>query len=553
MKEIISSAAAIAGLLSFAYYANQPAEVRAKRSSIHLDEELKTDTPDGSIYESMVGDFNNLTSSQMEQIMADLTGDDVQAKQYVQSRMRNDERTTRQFHSQLNTAFERRWAKAAGQLNSVESREGNCNDPTFVKNSECSMEQCTQDPVGCFNYAQNRRADEYLESHGYSEQTTGGEVFNNNDGLGGANAFYYVVPRAIPLNSVNPDDHISDYQNYLQGFYNMKANGHFPNNLYLSYVIWQNGAAAAPKNLKYRGSIPTSRMNRFWSKPGAITNQPFMVKSVQIFANTVLGRLMHNSPDNTVSGSRNCFVLWFHQDMPADLHKFTNGGAGDRGMGGSEAIHTILSRCTVAHAWVVPDFQDWNGIDTKSSYIKRATAALMGDDKVAVSDDFSGRFILNSYEEIGSNSFHTKVMRFFAAAKRRRLCQLAGPAWQPSEETLFESEDDFGNYAENYESELYEATAAPGGYENNEPFPTDYSPIESDEPLNPDSETYDYDASFFGNLGEEVVAAPVVDRCCGHGFAAKAFASSGEKSCCTDDAADPLGLSPYLTTGGCSE
>jgi len=293
-------------------------------------------------------------------------------------------------------------------------------------------------------------------------------------------------------------------------------------------------------------------MNRFWSKPGAITNQPFMVKSVQIFANTVLGRLMHNSPDNTVSGSRNCFVLWFHQDMPADMNLFTAGGAGDKGMGGPEGINTILKRCTVAHAWVVPNFNDWNGIDTKETFIRKATAALMGDDKVAISDDFSGRFVLNSYDEITSNDFHTKVMRFFAAAKRRRLCQLAGPAWQPSEDELFEGGDDFGVYGENYEEELYEATARP--YENPTPFPDDYNPTEASlEPLNPESETYDYDATFFGTLGEEAIAAPIVDRCCGHGFSALAYASAGEKSCCASEDADPLGLSPYLTTGGCSE
>jgi hypothetical protein len=45
-------------------------------------------------------------------------------------------------------------------------------------------------------------------------------------------------------------------------------------------------------------------------------------------------------------------------------------------------------------------------------------------------------------------------------------------------------------------------------------------------------------------------APPAVDRCCGHGISSLAFASTGEKSCCVDPS-DSLGLSPFLTTGGC--
>merc|ERR1711988_928633 len=76
----------------------------------------------------------------------------------------------------------------------------------------------------------------------------------------------------------------------------------------------------APKNLKYSGSVPSQRMNRFWRNPGTLTNQPFLGKSIDVFADTIMGRLIHNSPDNTATGDiRNCFILWFHQDMPADI------------------------------------------------------------------------------------------------------------------------------------------------------------------------------------------------------------------------------------------
>merc|ERR1711976_881569 len=98
---------------------------------------------------------------------------------------------------------------------------------------------------------------------------------------------YYVVPRAIPLNSASSNTHISDYNNYLNGFYALRSNGHFPNNMYLSYVIWQNGAAAAPKNLKYRGSVPSQRMNRFLRNPSMFSPIPFW----DVLSTTVLTTL----------------------------------------------------------------------------------------------------------------------------------------------------------------------------------------------------------------------------------------------------------------------
>merc|ERR1712147_244974 len=106
------------------------------------------------------------------------------------------------------------------------------------------------------------------------------------------------------------------------------------------------------------------------------------------------------------------------------------GGVGDSAMGGDALSSKTLDRCTVAQAWVLPNYDNWNGSSNKEEIVRKATAAIMGSDKVAVSDDFSGRFILNSYDEVTSDEFHVKVMRYFAAAKRRRLCQLNGNLWQ---------------------------------------------------------------------------------------------------------------------------
>jgi len=542
MKEIVASAAALAGLITFAYVSQQPEATRAKRASIEIDQ--TREEHDGTMTNSMAS-FENITMEQAADIWADLTGEDVDVKQYVKSKMRwND---AKQYHTALNTAFTRRWGQGANKLNSVGPRHGNCEDAKFIKNADCD---CANAPQSCFNYAQNNRADEYLDSYGYSANTRGSEVFTGNDGLGAVNAFYYVVPRAIPLNSVDEDDHITNYNQYLQGFYAMKDNGHLTNNMYVSYVIWQNGAAAAPKNLKYRGSLPTSRMNRFWSNPGTLTNQPFLVKSLSVFAGSILGRFMHSSPDNTVSGSRNCYILWFHQDMPADINKFVNGGVGDSAMGGDEKSHETFSRCTVAHAWVLPDYDNWSGSSNKGEIVRKATAAMMGSDKVGVSDDFSGRFILNSYDEISSDAFHVRVMRYFAAAKRRRLCQLNGNLWQPAEDgsDLFGTEGTANpyDYADG-ETEVYTATASP--QEN-------YEPLEDETYANPELEVaddaYDYaDMDLLSAVDDGAEAAPpTVDRCCGHGVSSLAFASTGEKSCCVDPS-DSLGLSPFLTTGGC--
>lgn len=546
MKEIAASAAALAGLIAFAYISQQPNAARSKRAAITIDETEEH----GGILENTIESFQNLTSEQAAAIMADLTGEDVSAKQYVKTKMRYNEIS--RFHNALNSAWTKRWQQGQRFLRNMQPVHGNCEDDRFTKKSSCS--DCANAPESCFDYQQTTRADEYLSEAGFGDQVSGQDVFSNSDGLGNTNAFYYIVPRAIPLNSDSSNSHISDYNNYLSGFYSLRANGHFPNNMYLSYVIWQNGAAAAPKNLRYRGSVPSSRMNRFWKNPGTLTNQPFLEQSVNVFADTILGRLIHNTPDNTAAGDiRNCFILWFHQDMPVDIDKFTSGGVGAAGTGGSEKNHETLSRCTIAHAFVLPSFNGFeSGASSVSEDVRKVHAAIQGHANVAVSDDFSGRFILNSYEEVKSADFHNRVMKYFAMSKRRRVCQLHGNAWvPPAEGDLFSPTDASMAGSNPYaveETEYFVATESPQeGY-----VPLDDSYYAGD--VGVASGDYSYaDIDLMAAAGDVVDSAPVVDRCCGHSPDALAYASLGEKSCCYEQANDKYGLSPYLTVDGCLE
>jgi hypothetical protein len=545
MKEIAASAAALAGLIAFAYVSQQPNAARSKRAAITIDE---TEEHNG-ILENTIESFQNLTNEQAASIMSDLTGEDVSVKQYVKNKMKYGE--VAKFHTTLNTAWNRRWQQGLRYLRNVQPVHGNCEDERFTKKSTCS--DCANSPEDCFDYEQTTRADDYLADAGLTGDVSGQDVFSNNDGLGNTNAFYYVVPRAIPLNTADKNNHIKDYNNYLAGFYAMRANGHFPNNMYLSYVIWQNGAAAAPKNLKYSGSVPSQRMNRFWRNPGTLTNQPFLGKSIDVFADTIMGRLIHNSPDNTATGDiRNCFILWFHQDMPADIESFTAGGVGSAGTGGSEKNHETLSRCTVAHAFVLPEFTGFTPSDA-TEQVRKIHQSVQGHKNVAVSDDFSGRFVLNSYAEITSADFHNRVMKYFAMSKRRRTCQLHGNAWvPPSGDDIFSPTDasDYGSnpYAEGA-TEYFVATESPQeGY-----VPLDDNYYNADLEAG-SAEGYDYaDIDLLAAGGDVVDAAPAVDRCCGHSPDALAYASLGEKSCCFEKENDTYGLSPYLTVDGCLE
>jgi len=548
MKEIAASAAALAGLIAFAYVSQQPNAARSKRAAITIDETEEH----GGVLENTIESFQNLTNDQAASIMSDLTGEDVSAKQYVKTKMKYNEVT--RYHSAMNVAWNRRWQQGLRFLRNVAPIHGNCEDDRFTKKSSCS--DCANEPENCFDYEQTTRADEYLSEAGLSGQVSGKDVFSDNDGLGPTNAFYYVVPRAIPLNTADANNHIRDYNNYLNGFYTMRANGHFPNNMYLSYVIWQNGAAAAPKNLKYRGQIPAARMNRFWRNPGTLTNQPFLEQSVNKFAETIMGRLIHNTPDNTASGDvRNCFVLWFHQDMPADIDKFTSGGVGHDKRGGSESNHETLSRCIMAHAFVLPSFDGFERLTpSMNENVRKIHASIQGHGNVAISDDFSGRFILNSYAEIISPAFHTRVMKYFAMSKRRRTCQLHGNAWvPPSDDDIFSPTDasmaGSNPYADG-ETEYFVATETPEAQEGYVPLDDNYY----NEDLQGESGDYEYaDIDLLAAGGDAVDSAPVVDRCCGHSPDALAYASLGTKSCCYEKALDKYGLSPYLTVDGCVE
>merc|ERR1712224_1092993 len=122
-------------------------------------------------------------------------------------------------------------------------------------------------------------------------------------------------------------------------------------------------------------------------------------------------------------------------------------------------------------------------------------------------------------------------MRYFAAAKRRRLCQLHGEVWEESVDAgdLFGTDGDANPY--DYalgDTEVYSPTASP--QEDYQPLDDNYSNTE----LEVEDTDYEYaDIDLLSAMGENTeAAAPVVDRCCGHRPDAKPFASAGEKSCC---------------------
>ena len=72
------------------------------------------------------------------------------------------------------------------------------------------------------------------------------------------------------------------------------------------------------------GNIPIRKMASYWAKPGPITTQPALSRSLDYFYQKVLGATSHSNADvlparDSIHQVRNCYVLWFHHDIPRDL------------------------------------------------------------------------------------------------------------------------------------------------------------------------------------------------------------------------------------------
>jgi len=546
MRQIAANAAATAGLLLFAYVLKQSHRqhiekrnhsVRKRSPEILIDDAPSYDSYD--FYDS-VEDLNQLNQTSLENILAGLSSDvqtkaDLLKENKVRPNERINSKQAYKYHNLMTKTYDNRLDEAWSVISSVPPQEGSCS-ANFKLSGKCSKEECDQmeNTAECIDYNNPVFSEKFLPPSG---QATGSDVFNPDKGSA---VFYYVAPRAIPLNVDTPDQHVKVYHNYLAGFYRFQQN-HFVRNMIFSYVIWQNGAIAAPKNLRYQGTVPANRMNRFWHNPGGLTFQPILSKSLEVFADSVLGSKIHSSADNTIVGARNCYVVWFHQDMPRDISKFIKDGLRPSGYGGDEKSFQTLNRCTYAHVWVMPDFDGQrNDMARKRDMVRRATAAIMDSYYVAVDDNFSGRFILNSYDEINSDEFHNRLMNYFYAAKNRKLCQATGVRHKKVVEEETE-EVEIG--------EVYEPTEIP------------YEPLDLMEDLYPDafnpdeySENYEYVASDLLSSEElgDVVVEPTTrsytpNVCCGHGFNAKSF-DDHFKTCCQNVDKDLLGLDPHIVS-----
>jgi len=142
MKEIAASAAALAGLLAFAYVSQQPVSTRNKRATITIDE---TEELDGGFTASLES-FQNLTNEQASALWLDLTGEDVTQKQAVN---RNDKVRYNQIgalHNTMNEAWVKRWNRGRSYLRGMAPQHGNCENSKFIRKSTCDDTVCKNEP-----------------------------------------------------------------------------------------------------------------------------------------------------------------------------------------------------------------------------------------------------------------------------------------------------------------------------------------------------------------------------------------------------------------------
>lgn len=173
-------------------------------------------------------------------------------------------------------------------------------------------------------------------------------------------------------------------------------------------VAWQSRSPARYDRRRY----PWSRYKNYNSRPAMQGLQPFVVRTALDM------RAIAENYASTPSADKDCYMLWIHQEIGADLNQLL--------LPETQELLADLNRlCTVMNVFV--------GFEEYDDVIQRYAAALNPglQMKAPLDNDFSGIWIVKEYQTLNTEAFVDGLFKYMAIIKARAGCRCTDSVYQP--------------------------------------------------------------------------------------------------------------------------
>jgi len=310
----------------------------------------------------------------------------------------------------------------------------------------------------------------------------------------GQTQFIVLFPATLPMGSL-PDKHVEDYQYYynfihsFKPFMNHFGQGRAP--IRISFGLYHRGISFQPANSPYKEKFPWKRAAGTYLTPKASFEQPRITQTLRALRQ-VVGKF---GGQDRVMG-RDCFTLWFHHDIFADLSILNFEDE-------AEKISSLNEMCTIIHIFV--------GFKEHKTEIERYAILLNPRlrDYRPLDPKISGVRFIDDHSGL-NDDLRDSILKYMAIVRNRQGCRCTVPGYTPKEEKpateyIYETEEDKAYAAD---------------------FTMDYGAygLDNDDGL--------------GNVvpGDEILEKYVtnINGCCGADLYDGVPFDSVEKSCCDD-------------------
>lgn len=407
MKEAALSAAALMGLMGFAaYYNHQDGGARVKRQTVDIE---VFDQPES---QNDVDPFELWEEEALKEFLLELdnngdqkvTGDDVIQKAPKVNFRRLDRRKfgNADWNAAFKSAHKRRYNSLA----------------QFVDFNEFAYPQSqaaigTEDAPGISTSVY----DGFDTTHPkiaavLAEDTVASTVQSRTHFAEGNTILAFVFPATVPLTS-DVGENLPDFAKMwnlatnfkpLMDAYRGRSTSQLTPRLIFgkstNKVSWQSRSPA-----RYdRRRFPWSRYQNYNNRPAMSAMQPYLVRTALDIRNMIEPHAA------TPSADKDCFTVWFHQEIGADLNQLLLPET-------QELLGDINRLCTIMNVFV--------GYDSYDPVVQRYAAALNPglQMKAPLDNDFSGIWIVKKHAEVETPEFAESMWKYMAIVKARAGCR----------------------------------------------------------------------------------------------------------------------------------
>jgi len=408
MKEAALSAAALMGLMGFAaYYNHQAGSPRVRRQADVTVTELET--PEGQASEV---EFDNISEEDLHRLLEELmdtgdqnveTDDDVIQKAIRVNFRRIDRRKF--GNADWNAAFRDAHKKRFDSL------------ANFVEFNEFAYPQAvssvgTEEEPGIATSVYNGYDNTHPKIEGVlAEDSVAETVLLNNHFAEGSALLGFIFPSTVPLSSAvgqNLVDFPKMWQ-FAQSFkpmmdaYRGRSTSQLAPRIIFgkstNKVTWQSRSPSRYDRRRY----PWSRYQNYNARPSMTALQPFLVRTALDI------RTMIEAHAATPSADKDCYFVWIHQEIGADLNQLLLPET-------QELLGDLNRLCTIMNVFV--------GFPAYDETVSRYAAALNPglQMKAPLDNDYSGFWIAPTYDDLNADMV-SSMQKYMAIIKARAGCR----------------------------------------------------------------------------------------------------------------------------------